>query len=80
MRGGAELTNRPLSLASALKKISAAAQVKPLLNASPSTAHLFIVNPMRENFIANMFSTHPSLGRRVERLEKLAGKMTGIWS
>jgi heat shock protein HtpX len=78
--GAAELTNRPISLANALKKISDAAKAMPLVNASPSSAHLFIVNPMKESFIANMFSTHPSLGRRVARLEKIAGKMTGVWS
>lgn len=77
--GGSLLTGRPLSLASALKKISSYVSAKPLVSASPSTAHLFIVNPLKESFIANIFSTHPSLGRRVEKLEKLASKMTGIW-
>ena len=78
--GGAMLTNRPLSLASALKKISASVEAKPLVNAVPSTAHLFVVNPLKGSFIVNLFSTHPSLDKRVAKLEKLAGKMTGIWS
>jgi heat shock protein HtpX len=67
---GAHLTRRPLDLASALKKISYGAERIPL-DANPGTAHLFIMNPLRGG-VAGLFSTHPPVEERVERLEKLA--------
>jgi heat shock protein HtpX len=67
---GAHITRRPLELASALKKISYGAQRIPL-DANPGTAHLFIMNPLRGG-IAGLFSTHPPVEERVERLEKLS--------
>lgn len=73
--GSARLTSRPLALASALRRLEAGVAARPMVEANPSTAHLFIVNPMRESFLVNLFSTHPSVGRRVARLEKLAQEM-----
>jgi len=71
--GGAALTGNPLALASALKKISAVAEGVPLETATPAMAHMYIVNPFgREGFMANLFSTHPSMGRRVKKLEEFA--------
>jgi len=71
--GGAFLTGNPLALASALKKISAVAEGVPLETASPAMAHMYIVNPFgKEGFMANLFSTHPSMGRRVKKLEEFA--------
>jgi heat shock protein HtpX len=67
---GAHLTRRPLDLASALKKISYGAERIPL-NANPGTAHMFIMNPLRGG-LAGLFSTHPPVEERVERLEKLS--------
>lgn len=67
---GARLTRRPLDLASALKKISYGAQRIPL-DASPGTAHLFIMNPLRGG-LAGLFSTHPPVEERIERLERMA--------
>lgn len=65
---GAHLTGNPYALASALEKIAAASRQVPLL-ASPSSAHLFIVAPLlsRETF-ASLFSTHPPIQQRIERL------------
>jgi len=65
---GAHLTGNPYALASALEKISAASRQVPLL-ASPSSAHLFIVAPLLsgETF-ASLFSTHPPIRQRIERL------------
>src|SRR5580693_2201895 len=65
---GAELTGNPYALASALKKLDAYSKQIPL-QASPSTAHLFIVAPLLGgvNF-ANLFSTHPPIAKRIERL------------
>lgn len=65
---GAHLTGNPYALASALEKISTASRQVPLI-ASPSSAHLFIVQPLLsgETF-ANLFSTHPPIRKRIERL------------
>jgi len=73
--GSARTTNRPASLISALEKISTYAKRYPLESGSPATSHLFIVNPMRESFIVNLFSTHPSLGRRIKNLKKVAEEL-----
>ncbi len=71
-KGSAELTNQPLYLASALRKLEAGVKRIPMLEANPTTAHLFIVNPLRSEGIAKLFSTHPPLEERIERLERLA--------
>ncbi len=67
--GGARVSGKPEALASALAKLSTAAAAKPL-DANPSTAHMFIVNPLSGGTIMNLFSTHPPLEKRIERLLK----------
>lgn len=64
----AELTGNPYGLARALEKISGVSQQLPL-EASPSTAHLYIIAPILsgESF-ATLFSTHPPVRQRIERL------------
>ncbi len=69
--GGAKLSMKPLSLASALSKLQAGAQQIPM-QAQPSTAHLFIVNPLNAQRLASLFSTHPPTEERIARLEALA--------
>ena len=65
---GAHWTGNPYALASALAKIDAYAQQRPLV-ASPSTAHLFIIKPFLGGMnFANLFSTHPPTAKRIERL------------
>jgi len=65
---GAHLTGNPYALASALEKISAVSRQVPLL-ADPNTAHLFIVAPLlAADTWANLFSTHPPIQKRIERL------------
>jgi len=65
---GAQLTGNPYALASALEKISAVSKRLPL-PASPSTAHLFIIQPLLAGEMwANLFSTHPPIQKRIERL------------
>ena len=65
---GAELTGNPYALATALRKLDAYSKRIPM-QASASTAHLFIVAPLLGgvNF-ANLFSTHPPIAKRIERL------------
>ena len=70
---GAELSGKPLYLASALEKIDAWAKRRPLVGASPSTAHLFIVNPFRGDWLTRLFSTHPPTQERIKRLRAMAG-------
>ncbi|MBI1976837.1 MAG: zinc metalloprotease HtpX [Candidatus Omnitrophica bacterium] len=67
---GAHLAHSPMGLASALAKLEDAVKVRPL-GANPSTAHLFIVNPLRADFIATLFSTHPPMQERIKRLREM---------
>jgi len=68
--GGAHLSH-PLSLAKALGKLEVAAQRIPM-EANPSTAHMFIVNPLRGGRVLSLFSTHPPIEERIARLEEMA--------
>ena len=69
---GSHLTGDPLALARALRKLEAGVRKVPMLEASPTTAHLFIANPMRGGAIVKLFSTHPPMDERIARLERLA--------
>jgi heat shock protein HtpX len=69
--GGAQMAGNPLSLAGALRKLETKAHQIPM-NASPSTAHMFIVNPLSGGGIARLFSTHPPIEERIARLEAMA--------
>lgn len=65
---GANTTGNPYALARALQKLDAWSKRRPLV-ASPSTAHLFIVAPLiGGDTLANLFSTHPPIAKRIERL------------
>jgi heat shock protein HtpX len=64
---GAHLTGNPYALASALAKLDAFSRRVPMV-ASPSTAHLFIVQPLLGMNFGNLFSTHPPIAKRIERL------------
>jgi heat shock protein HtpX len=64
---GARFAGSPFGLASALKKISLASKRVPL-PANPSTAHMFIVNPLSGQSLMSLFSTHPPVEERIKRL------------
>jgi heat shock protein HtpX len=68
--GGAHLSH-PLSLAKALGKLEMASKRIPM-QANPSTAHMFIVNPLRGGGVLSLFSTHPPIEERIARLEEMA--------
>lgn len=68
-RASAEISHKPLALASALKKLQEKNRLLPM-KANPASAHLFIVNPLSKKNFATLFSTHPSTEERIERLEK----------
>jgi len=69
--GGARLAGNPLFLARALAKLDAKAQRIPM-EANPSTAHMFIVNPLRGGGMMRLFSTHPPMEERIRRLEAMS--------
>jgi heat shock protein HtpX len=76
-RMGSEIAGDPLALASALDKISNAAQriENHAAEANPATAHLFIINPLSGARMDNLFSTHPATENRVAALQQLAAEM-----
>jgi heat shock protein HtpX len=69
-RRGATFAHSARGLAGALKKLEYAAR-HHRMKASAQTAHLFIVNPLRGNALATLFSTHPPIDKRVARLEAM---------
>jgi len=64
---GAHYTGNPYALASALQKLDAYSRRLPM-QASPSTAHLFIIQPLLGMNFGSLFSTHPPIAKRIERL------------
>lgn len=76
---GAEISGKPLALASALRKISGYAHriEMPTAERSPSTAPLFIINPLSGRRMDNLFSTHPSVENRIRALEAMTGRPGG---
>src|SRR5213594_1590265 len=67
---GARVAGRPRGLASALQKLERANEAAPMA-ANPSTAHLFIVNPLGGGAMMRLFSTHPPLEERIARLRAM---------
>ncbi len=70
--GGARISGNPLYLAGALKKLNLAVARTPMNDANPSTAPLFIVNPFSAKGLMSLFSTHPPIEERIQRLEAMA--------
>jgi heat shock protein HtpX len=68
---GAKVAGRPWGLAKALEKLQMANQAMPMADATPATAHLFIVNPLSGETLMRLFSTHPPLEERIARLRAM---------
>jgi heat shock protein HtpX len=75
---GAQICCDPEALARALEKLSRGAELVPSEAAQPATASLYIVNPLSGARIARLFSTHPPMEDRVERLRDLARRRTSF--
>jgi heat shock protein HtpX len=69
---GAKTIGQPLVLATALEKLEVANRRRPITFGSPASQSLFIVNPFRGGALVRIFSTHPPIEERVERLRALA--------
>jgi len=67
----AKYTGNPDYLISALRKLESGIARNPMSDASPSTAHMFILNPFGRGGLMRLFSTHPSTEERIARLEAL---------
>jgi heat shock protein HtpX len=67
---GARLSHNPESLARALEKLQMGVQRAPM-DASPATAHMFIVNPLTGGTLMKLFSTHPPIEERIARLRAM---------
>ena len=68
---GTRLTGSPSGLMNALRKLDEHSRRIPLTGINPATAHLCIVNPLRGEALAALFSTHPPIAKRIERLQAL---------
>ncbi len=66
---GSQIAGSPYGLANALAKLESGAQRRPL-KATPASAHLFIVNPLRGKSVWNLLSTHPPIQERIRRLRE----------
>jgi heat shock protein HtpX len=68
---GAQVAGKPWGLAKALEKLQMANEAVPMADATPATAHLFIVNPLSGQTLMRLFSTHPPLEERIARLRAM---------
>lgn len=75
-QAGGMISDNPLALASALEKIDYYAKHQVLPSSTPSTSHLFIINPLSGtgDWFMSLFSTHPATAQRVARLREQANR------
>jgi heat shock protein HtpX len=69
----AKYTGSPDGLINGLRKLEQGVARVPMNDASPATAHMFILNPFRNGGMTRLFSTHPSTEDRIARLEAMRG-------
>jgi len=71
---GARMVHDPEALASALEKLHMGVQMRPMAESAvtQATAHMYIVNPLKGEGLATLFSTHPPIAERVARLHRMA--------
>ena len=74
----AKYLGSPDGLISGLRKLEMGVQRVPMEDASPATAHLFILNPFRGGGFTRLFSTHPSTEERIARLEAMRNTVVPI--
>ncbi len=72
---GAQTIGRPLVLARALEKLERGNRRRPIDRGNPASASLFIVNPFRGSGLARLFSTHPPMEKRIQRLRDMAREL-----
>lgn len=75
--GGAEISGKPLALATALEKLQRGVQAVPLTRGNPAHSHMFIMNPFFGG-VQRLFSTHPPAEERVRRLRLLADRYSNL--
>jgi len=68
---GANISGKPLALASALRKLQLGVQMAPMREATAATSHMFIANPLTSTSLVKLFSTHPPMEERIARLEAM---------
>ncbi len=68
---GAKIAGTPMGLVNALRKLDSASKRVPM-EANPATAHMFIVNPLSGRSFLTLFSTHPPIEKRIERLLRIS--------
>ncbi len=74
---GAQFCGNPRALASALHKIAYGVEMHPMVEAKPATAHMFIANPFAGQKMMSLFSTHPPIDDRIEKLMSMASTRSG---
>ena len=70
-KGGANISKKPQSLASALQKLEEFSKRRPMQQANANTAHMFIVNPLTAKGFSSLFRTHPATEERIKRLRNM---------